>query len=276
MKGSALSIFLGLVAAACLTAFFMQRQSVQRLTAQLNEIEARLSSETANRDALQDKLKRAEEDRDKFQRDAAEVHRLRGEISALRTANKTLEQQAAQARANKAVAPKEPVQTQAAPPSQFASYSEMGKFVGGLRAKAFGAGPLTPEERQYLDKLKPELEKLERSPAEFASFQAELIQAAAGISDPQKVDRIRQGIQKVYENAVARGLDLPSRQPDDLNWVERRFQLDRRGTQAVHSILSEEERAAFDRQFLGVMGVDLGTGVDKSLYPKGFLGEGDK
>ena len=36
--------------------------------------------------------------------------------------------------------------------------------------------------------------------------------------------------------------------------------------------LTPEERQAFDRAFIGVMGVDLGTGVDKSNYPPGFLG----
>src|SRR5262249_48207117 len=128
-------------------------------------------------------------------------------------------------------------------------------------------------ERQYLHNLKPEMEKLEHSPSDFAAFQTELIQSATGINDPEKTERIRQTVQRVYENAVSRGLDIPSRPADDLNWIEDRFRLDRRGTEAVQGMLSPEERAAFDKQFIGIMGVDLGTGVDKGLYPRGFLGD---
>ena len=99
-----------------------------------------------------------------------------------------------------------------------------------------------------------------------------MIQTVAGVTDPEKVERIRQGIQKVYENAASRGLTLDRRPAEeDPAWVEQRHQLDRRGTAMVQRVLDENERAAFDRSFLGVMGVDLGTGVDKSLYPPGFL-----
>ena len=100
-----------------------------------------------------------------------------------------------------------------------------------------------------------------------------MIQSVTGITDQQKIDQIRQTIEKVYDNALRRGLNLQSRPEGDAAWVDQRHQLDRRGTSAVHRILDENERAAFDRSFLGVMGVDLGTGVDKSLYPPGFLAE---
>ena len=55
--------------------------------------------------------------------------------------------------------------------------------------------------------------------------------------------------------------------------MERRFQLDRAATTQFQQLLTPEERTLFDRAFLGVMGVDLGgVGVDKSNYPKRFLG----
>ena len=41
----------------------------------------------------------------------------------------------------------------------------------------------------------------------------------------------------------------------------------------LKQIFTPEERALFNRAFLGVMGIDLGgVGVDKSNYPRGFLG----
>jgi hypothetical protein len=213
-------------------------------------------------------------ERDRYKTNAAEVLRLRGEISTLRTALKAAEQKlAAQKPPSQPSARAEPAQQMqnAAIPPGFTTYQEMAQFAGNLRKKAFSGEPLTDQEKQWLQQAKPELEKLERSPAEFAEFQSSLIQSAAGINDPQKVEQIRQIIQRVYEGAVARNLDIPSRPADDQQWKDARHQLDRRGTSAVQNLMSESERAAFDRVFIGIMGVDLGTGVDRTLYPDGFL-----
>ena len=245
----------------------MEKQLAQ-VSAELQEADVKLS------DADQ-KLTRLQSERDQYKTEAAEVHRLRGEISTLRTALKAAEQKlSAQKPPSPASAATQPVQEMqnAAIPPTFATYQEMAQFAGNLRKKAFGGPPLTDQEKQWLQQAKPELEKLERSPAEFAEFQSSLIQSAAGINDPQKMEQIRQIIQRVYEGAVARNLDIPSRPTDDQQWKDARHQLDRRGTSAVQNLMSESERAAFDRVFIGIMGVDLGTGVDRSLYPEGFLG----
>jgi len=115
---------------------------------------------------------------------------------------------------------------------------------------------------------------LERAPAQFADFQSGFIGSALGISDETKVQQIHDVIQKTYEYAVANGLDIPSKPATGTEeWVQRRFQLDRAATTQLTQLFTEEERRLFDRAFLGVMGVDLGgVGVDKSNYPKGFLG----
>ena len=83
-----------------------------------------------------------------------------------------------------------------------------------------------------------------------------------------------QFIQSAYEQAVAQGLDIPSKPATDTDaWIQRRHQLDRQATGAVQKLLTPEEQQLFDRAFLGIMGVDLGgVGVDRSNYPPGFLG----
>ncbi len=220
--------------------------------------------------SLESKLALVEKERDKWKAEAAEVHRLRGEISNLRKANGDLQKKSTVQQPSTTPAEAESAQNA---PASISNYSELAQFAGGLRAKMRNGVPLTPEESAWLQQTKPELEKLESHPETFASFQASMIQSTAGITDPEKVEKIRQTIQKVYENAVNRGLTVQSRPQDDADWVQQRHQLDRRGTTAVQRILSEEERAAFDSSFLGVMGVDLGTGVDKTLYPPGFLGQ---
>lgn len=238
---------------------------------QLAQLSAELQKANAKLSDADQKLAQLQSERDRYKSEAAEVLRLRGEVSTLRAALKAAEQ--------KLSAQKPPPQgaqsvqeMQNAIPPTFTTIQEMAQFAGNLRTKAFSGQPLTDQEKQWLQQAKPELEKLERSPAEFAEFQSSLIQSAAGINDPQKMEQIRQIIQRVYEGAVARNLDIPSRPADDQQWKGARHQLDRRGTSAVQNLLSESERAAFDRVFIGIMGVDLGTGVDKSLYPDGFLG----
>jgi hypothetical protein len=137
-----------------------------------------------------------------------------------------------------------------------------------LKAKS---GLLTREEQDWLQSIKPDLENLEAAPQAFAEFQSAMIQSVVGITDPAKTEQIRQTIQRVYEAANTRGLNLQARPAEDAAWVEQRHQLDRRGTGAVQNILDQSERALFDNAFLGIMGVDLGTGVDQSLYPPGFI-----
>jgi hypothetical protein len=256
------------IAAAMAVCIFLQRVSAQRLGKELSLSKAELAQERTAAADLRERFGRLEQEREKLRQEAAEVYRLRGEISTLRDANKALEQRAA--RAVSAVQTSQPPPT--AEPQHFSepafsNYSEMGKFVAGLRAKAL-AGSLSSAEQQYLQSLKPAMEKLEGSPADFAALQTELIQAATGISDAEKTEKIRQLIQRVYENAVSRGLDMASTTAGDAGWVEERFQLDRRGTKAVEGFLSDTERVAFNENFKGIMGVDLGLGADKGGQPR--------
>lgn len=255
--------------------FAASQQSASALSALRASHDAERSNLQAQLDAAKQQLAVAERDRDKFRADAAEVHKLRGEISTLRKANEGLEKSAA-ALSQKAKAQPEPATevsvVENAIPASFQNYSEMAQFAATLRGKGRN-GQLSPEEQAWLKTMKPELDKLESHPHNFAEFQAALIQNTVGITDPQKLQQIRNTIQRVSEAAVNRGLDIQSRPADDAAWVEQRHQVDRRGTTAIQNLLDENERAAFDRSFLGIMGVDLGTGVDKTLYPPGFLGE---
>jgi hypothetical protein len=116
------------------------------------------------------------------------------------------------------------------------------------------------------------MNSLEKTPSDFADFQSAFIESAVGLSDPEKTRQIRDIILRTYERAVANGLDIPSKPATGAeDWVNQRYQLDRRSTSAVQKLLTPEERQAFDRAFIGVMGVDRGTGVDKSNYPPGVL-----
>lgn len=262
-----------IVAAACLTYLVASQRNEKAATQLRAKHAAELSDAVSQKNALLKQIEAAQLERDQYKTAAAEVHKLRGEISQLRKENESLQKTAAAAlqkaesaesnSANSAL-------TSGAIPESFADHTTLGQFAAGLRAKA-SKGQLSPEELQWLQQIKPELEKLESQPRDFAAFQAAMIQEVTGVTDPQKAEQIRNTVQHVYEAANQRGLDLQSRPAEeDAAWIEQRHQLDRRGTGAVQKLLTEEERAAFDRSFLGIMGVDLGTGVDKSLYPRDF------
>src|SRR5258705_10325771 len=158
-----------------------------------------------------------------------------------------------------------------------APVAQQGAALGALRGKMINGDSqsISASELALREAMAARnLSSLERSTNEFADFQMAFFLGAVGLSDPEKTQQIHDVIQKVYERAVANGLDIPSKPAEGTdNWVNQRYQLDRRGTSAVQGILSPEQRSVFDRAFLGIMGVDLGTGVDKSNYPPGVLGQ---
>jgi hypothetical protein len=100
-----------------------------------------------------------------------------------------------------------------------------------------GGKDLTASELALRDALaQRDMNALEKTPAEFAAFQSAFIESAVGLTDPEKTRQIHDLILRTYENAVSRGLDIPSKPAagtDD--WVNQRHQLDRRSTSAVQN-----------------------------------------
>jgi len=212
----------------------------------------------------------------------SELLRLRGEVSRLRRERDDLARRLA-AQTNIVIRPVTPAVQGAPDPAWVAQMlnapaAQKGAAAGAVRGKMLKGGKdLTASELALRDALaQHDLNALEKTPTEFADFQSAFIESAVGLTDPEKTRQIRDIILKTYENAAGRGLDIPSKPAEGTDeWVTQRHQLDRRATSAVQNVLTPEERQAFDRAFLGVMGIDLGTGVDKSNYPRSFLGPPD-
>jgi hypothetical protein len=207
-----------------------------------------------------------------------ELIRLRGEVTMLRREREALSNQLAVTKAKSVAmpAPAQSVDTAWVQQMLSGPLARQGLAAGALRGRLLRGEGGNASEIALRDALFQQQlnQTLERTPAQFADFQAAFIQGAVGISDTTKLQRIHDLIRQTYEQAVANGLDIPSKPATDTDaWVQQRFQLDRRATAAVEQILTPEERQSFGRAFIGVMGVDLGSGgVDKSNYPKGFLG----
>ena len=142
---------------------------------------------------------------------------------------------------------------------------EQGSILGALRATMTTGNVQSREEYersvQLAQRVRPQLEELERKPEDYAAFQAEFIKAVAGLKDDGKVTQVRELLQNTYQQAVTAGLDAPSKPTENVEeWKLKRDALDRPATRALETILSDDEREKFGRAFLGVMGIDLGIG----------------
>jgi hypothetical protein len=263
---------------------FWQSQGLSAASDATRVANAQLSAAEAKNKELEKRAEASQKEIERLKGQASEVFRLRNEVTMLKRENAQLEKDK-KALAEKAArlgeraadsATQAQVQTIPANvlPGNFASVDEMVRRLAPLRNKALNGG-LTDEEKAYLQQLQPQLAQLERMPAEFAAFQSAMIQNATGINDPERLQQIENIIQKTYENAVSRGLDIPSFTPENpsnsLNptWDKQREQLDRRATGAVQKVLTPDERANFDRVFTGVMGVDLGLEANAPVTTTG-------
>lgn len=208
-----------------------------------------------------------------------ELWRLRGEVTVLRRErDDLLKQMASTAKSVLPPARRQEIDAIWVEQMLNAPPKDQGAAAGVLRGKLLRneMASVSSSEVALRDALLQRKlnQTLERSPAEFADFQTAFIQNALTISDAPKIQQMHALIQQTYEQAIANGLDIPSKPATETEaWVQQRFQLDRRSTAQLKQLFTPEERALFDRSFLGVMGVDLGgVGVDKSNYPSGFLG----
>ena len=275
MAGRGFNILLGALLLGCIGAVVFQ----QRIIRQLREREA-------GQEALRVQpapVSTPEPARDtnellRLQAQERELMRLRGEVTVLRREREALSNQLASVKLKSAPAAQATQSVDTAWVEQVLNgpLTQQGLSAGTLRGKFIrGEGGATRSELALQEALQQRQlnQTLERAPGQFADFQTAFIQGVVNISDPGKLQQIHELIQRTYEQAVANGLDIPSKPATETDaWVQRRFQLDRRATAAVEGLLTPEERTVFGRAFIGVMGVDLGAGVDRSNYPKGFLG----
>jgi hypothetical protein len=267
------NIVLVLAGAAALVVIVLQRAALNRAQADIARLQQQLAA--VPEPAPAPVVPAA----DLSSAEHTELLRLRGEVSQLRRERDELARRAAaqtNATGRLARPTAEGVPDRAWVTQMLnAPAAQQGALAGAVRAKLLRGGEgLTASELALHDALaQRDMNALEKTPTEFAAFQSAFIESAVGLTDSEKTRQIHDIILKTYEHAVGNGLDVPSKPAEGADgWVTQRHQLDRRATSAVQNLLTPEERQAFDRAFLGVMGVDLGTGVDKSNYPPGFLG----
>ena len=240
------------------------RQAVEIETLHQQLIEASRTESPAHNQIDVDEL-------DRLRRNHRELIRLRAELAALRRRVADTPPVPVTAPANATA--HETAQIEALARTEATEFlsrpaREQGSLLGRMRnyplLLSLAAGTPPPEWEQAYKvamEVRPSLDGLESSPAEFAEFQSAFIQAAIGLEDEDTILQIRNIIQETYEQAVAAHLDAASRPEDAVEeWAYSRDALDRPATQAVQRLLTAEERERFDQLFLGIMGIDLGFG----------------
>ena len=264
---------MAIVAAACAAAIVTQQIALRRSRAENADLRQQIASLRETPPASQTAPDSAELER--LRAEHEELLRLRGQVAQLRRERDELSRKISSLAAltNKPAALPDPRVDNAWVEQMLnAPAGQQGAAVGALRGKLVKGEAISASEAALLDAMaQRDMNSLERTPAEFADFQAAFVQSVTGLSDPEKTRQLHDLIRRTYEHAVANRLDIPSKPATDTEtWVNQRHQLDRRATSAIQGMLTPEERSLFDRAFLGIMGVDLGRGVDRSNYPRGF------
>lgn len=266
------------LAAAALAIFLYQRRQMMELLENNRSLTVQIERLVAVNDEIPKPQPPSNESRPLADEPMRELLKLRGEVTVLRRQLDELLKRPA-TKSTPVPAPRgeeERIWVQQvlnAPPKDkgITAGTFRGKLLRGEMTNIAPAELLLREEL-----LKSRLnETLERSPADFADFQTGFIRATLDLSDETQIQQMHDLIQETCRLAVADGLDIPSKPTSGTDdWVERRFQLDRAATAQFQQLLTPEQRTLFNRAFLGILGVDLGgVGVDKSNYPKHFLGD---
>lgn len=237
------------------------RADAARATQALNDAKAELA-----RAAAAPKVDPNEQER--INQERAELVKLRAEVAALRkekaewqknrsAAAPVVEQQAA---TNQTVAAQgmQWVETIMNGPSEV-----KGAEVGNLRRKRLTGEPLSEAEQALLVNMLNRAGEVEKAPEEFAKFQSNFIGSLLGWNNDPRSEAVTGVLTAAMNAANQRGFDYHAPGENADKWDENQKALNTRATTAVQNMLKPEERAVFDKAFIGVLGVDLGMGVPR-------------
>jgi hypothetical protein len=241
------------------------RVEAAKATQALNEAKAE-----AERAAAAPKVDPNEQER--INQERAELVKLRAEVSALRKEkadwqkNRSAAESAALATQQRQAATN---QTAAAQGMQWVETimngpaQVKGTETGNLRRKQLTGEPLNEAEQALLANMLNRAGEVEKQPEEFANFQSNFIGSVLGWNNDPRAEAVKGVLTAAMNAANQRGFDFHAPGENAEKWDENQKNLNKRATGAVQNMLKPEERALFDKAFIGVLGVDLGMGVTR-------------
>jgi hypothetical protein len=248
-----------------------QRVGLQQARADADTLRAELASTKTELQRASEMPKVDPKETERLAQERAELAKLRGEVSALRKekADRQKSRGIAEAAALQASQNK-PAQDASTPAAQGMQWVEhilngpsalKGAETGNVRRKALNGEPLTEAEQALLLNMNAKAAEIEKSPEEFSTFQSSYIGSLLGWNNDSRSDHIRAILSAAMTAANTSGYDYNAPGQNADKWPDEQKALNTRATTAIQNILKPEERAAFDRAFIGVLGIDTGVGV---------------
>ena len=192
--------------------------------------------------------------------------RLRAEVTELRRANQQRAQSAP-------LAQTAPTATSNDSKPEFLKWAEtilsgppeiQGTEGGNIRRKALSREQLSEGEQTLLMNLVRRAGDIEKSPEDFTAFQSSFVATLLNWQDDPRATRVKEIIQSAAIAAHDQQMNFNAPALNADSWPPEQKQLNRRATGAIQSLLTQEERATFDRAFLGIMGIDFGISVGEN------------
>ncbi len=255
------------VAAALL---FLQQKKVSTLQTQNAKLTADVAAARQDAQRASETPKVDPKEQERRNQELAELARLRGEVSALRKEKAEWQKNrgAAESAALNATQPAPAPVGAAAAAVEGMQWVETilngpaqtkGTEVGNVRRKLLAGEQLTEAERALLLNMNSKAAEVEKVPEEFANFQGAFIGSLLGWNNDPRSEQVKGVLNSAMNAAITRGYNYntPSQNAD--KWDDGQKALNTRATSAIQNILTPEERAVFDKAFIGVLGVDTGT-----------------
>ena len=258
------------IAVAVVAVIVIQQRKIGGLQAQTAKLNADLAEARQEAQRAAEKPKADTNESERVNQERAELAKLRAEVSALRKEKAEWQKNrgTAESAAIAATQPVVPPPPAAAPAVEGMQWVETilngpaqvkGTEVGNVRRKALNGEPMTEAERALLLNMNSKSAEVEKSPEEFANFQSAFIGSLLGWNNDPRNEQVKTMLSAAMNAAIARGYDYHAPTENADKWADEQKALNTRATSAIQNLLKPEERAVFDKAFIGVLGVDTGT-----------------
>jgi hypothetical protein len=135
-----------------------------------------------------------------------------------------------------------------------------GAESGLVRLKALRGEALNEGEQTLMLNMVRRAAKTEKVPAEFAEFQSAFVASLLEWGNDPRTKQVTEIVHEAALKASQAQIDFHAPGQNADSWSAEQKELNRGATAAVQALLTQSERAVFDRAFLGVMGIDFGVG----------------
>jgi hypothetical protein len=136
---------------------------------------------------------------------------------------------------------------------------------GNIRRKSLSREELSEGEQTLLMNMVRQAKHIENSPDTFTAFQSSFVASLLNWNDDPRLRRVKEIILDAATTANEQQMNFNAPAPNADSWPAEQNELNRTATAEIQSLLTQEERATFDRAFLGIMGIDFGVSFGNAL-----------